>query len=819
MSGDPPTQAQVVVIGGGSIGCNVAYHLNLIGWTDVVVVERDKLTSGTTWHAAGEIVPGLLGDEWACELYLHGRDLIADLESRTGHATGWRQVGYLQPADTSERVEECRRASAYMNRLGIEMHEISPTEAAELFPVGDFSSTLSAFWFPHEGRVNPVDVTMALARGARDQGTTILQDTRVAEILTANGRAVGVRTDRGDIAAEHVVIAAGMWSRELGATVGINLPLQAAEHYYLITEAIDGAHRDLPLLEDAHTWAYYREEVGGMMIGLFEPDAAPWSIDRIPDGFAFGEIDPDWDRVGPHLERAFSRVPAAADAGIRKLFCGPESFTPDLAPLVGEAPHLRNCWVAAGLNSLGILYGPGIGMALARWIVDGACPVDHTAFNVDRFADGSHNTPAFRRARTPETLSKSFGAHFPNSTFTTARGLKQSNIHERLLAHGAYFSEGHGWELPDWFAPAPEQARIERYSWGRQHWFDWHAEEHHAARNDVIVIDMSSMSKFVVQGRDACTLLNRVSCNEVDVEIGRVVYTAWANEAGGFEADLTVTRLDTDRYLVVVGENSHGHTETWLRRHVGDDEFVTITDITSAVTQINIQGPRSRDLLRTISDADLSHEGFAYMSARHIDIGYFEVLAMRVTYVGELGWELHVPSVHAVQVYDLVFEAGQQFGIRNAGMQTLSSLRLEKAYRDFGVDVDNTDNPIEAGLGFAVKLDKPSGFIGRDALAAIKAAGTPTRRMLQFLLSDPEPLLHGNEVIHLDGRPVGHLQVGAYGHTLGGAVGIGFVSLDEPITAAIVNEGHWELDVAGRLVGATASLRPMLDPGLERVRC
>jgi 4-methylaminobutanoate oxidase (formaldehyde-forming) len=819
MSGELPTHAHVVIIGGGSIGCNIAYQLNLLGWTDVVVVERNKLTSGTTWHAAGEIVPGLLGAEWACELYTYGRDLIADLEARTGHATGWRQVGYIQPADTEERVEECRRAAAFMNRMGIEVHEISPAEATKLFPVGDFSTTLAAYWLPREGRVNPVDMTMALARGARDHGTRILQDTRVEQILTAHGRAVGVRTDHGDIAAEHVVIAAGMWSRQIGAAAGINLPLQAAEHYYLITEAIEGVHRDLPLLEDAHAWAYFREEIGGMMIGLFEPDAAPWNIDRIPDGFSFGEIEPDWDRVGPHLERAFSRVPAAASAGIRKLFCGPESFTPDLAPLVGEAPGLRNCWVAAGLNSLGILYGPGIGMAIARWIVEGACPVDHTSFNVDRFADGTHNTPAFRRARTPELLSKSFGAHFPNSTFTTARGLKQSILYDRLRTHGAYFTESHGWELPDWFAPTPEQARIERYSWGRQHWFEWHAEEHRAARQDVVVLDMSSMSKFLVQGRDACELLNRVSCNDIDVEPGRVVYTAWANEAGGFEADLTVTRLEADSFLVVVGENSDGHTETWLRRHIRPEQSVTITNITAGITQINIQGPKARDLLRTISDADVSHEGFPYMSARRIDIGYFDVLAMRVTYVGELGWELHVPSTQAVQVYDLVMQHGRQFGIRNAGMQTLASLRLEKAYRDFGVDIDNTDNPIEAGLGFAVRLDKPGGFIGRDVLAAIHAAGTPKRRMLHFLLGDPEPLLFGNEIIHLDGHAVGHLQVGAYGHTLGGAVGIGFVSLDVPITASLVSAGQWQVDVAGSLVSAQASLKPLLDPGLKRVRC
>ncbi|SFS04930.1 GcvT family protein [Yoonia litorea] len=819
MDNRQPDQAQCVIIGGGSIGCNIAYHLTKLGMQDVVVLERDKLTSGTTWHAAGEIVPAILGSEWECELYTYGRNLIAGLEEETGLATGWRQDGYIQPADTPERLEELRRGAAFMRRFGIEMHEITAEEAAEKFPIGDFSNTIAAFWYPLEGRTNPVDTTQALARGARRGGAKIVEDTKVSEILVENGTVTGVRTEKGVIKAEHVVIAAGMWSRQIGATIGLNLPLQAAEHYYLITEQLEGVTRDLPLLEDAHTWTYFREETGGLLIGLFEPDAAPWQIDAIPENFTFGEIEPDLDRVLPHLEKSFSRVPSAAEAGVRKLFCGPESFTPDLAPLVGEAPQVRNCWVAAGLNSLGILNGPGIGMVLAHWIVNGHCPVDHTAFNVDRFADGSQNTPAFRRARTPELLAKSFGAHFPNDSFKTARRLKRSALYDRLKAAGAYFSEGNGWEAPDWFAPSPEEAKITQYSWGRQNWWDWHAEEHRAAREDVVLMDMSSMSKFLVQGPDACTLLNRISCNHVDVPDGRVVYTAWTNELGGFEADLTVTRLSREKYLVIVGENSHGHTETWMRKHLRPGEFVTITDMTSGITQINVHGPKARALMERVSDADLSNDGFPFMTAREIDVGFFMVTALRVTFVGELGWELHVPTIHAVQVYDLLMAEGQELGVRNAGMQTLSSLRLEKAYRDFGIDVDNTDNPIEAGLGFAVKLDKPSGFIGRDALAGIKSRGTPRNRMLQFLLNDPEPLMHGNEVIYCDGQPVGHIQVGAYGHTLGGAVGIGFAETDDPLTAQIVSESQWEIDIAGARYSAKASLKPLFDPAMDKIKC
>ena len=813
-----PTHAQTVIIGGGSIGCNTAYHLTKLGMTDVVVLERDKLTSGTTWHAAGLIVAGLLKSEAECEIYTHGRDLYANLEQETGVPTGFRDVGYLQVASNEERVHEMRRVAPFMRRHGINIYEISPQETAELFPIGDLSDVLAGFYIPEDGRANPVDVTMSLAKGARMGGARIFEDITVTEIMAKNGTATGVRTADGQtITAENVVICGGMWSRQLGAKAGINLPLQAAEHYYLITEKIDGLPRDLPVLEDPKTYTYYREEVGGLMLGLFEPGAAPWKLEGIPEDFSFGEIEPDWDRVGPHLERAYSRVPQALNVGVRKLFCGPESFTPDLAPLVGETPELRNCFVACGLNSLGILNGAGTGKVLAHWIVDGIPPIDVTGINVNRFTR-NEATRAFRRDRTPELLGKMFGQHFHNEAPKTARNLKRSALHDRLAAAGAFFTEGHGWEMADWFAPTPEQARVEKYSWFRQNWWQWHAEEHRAAREDVILMDMSSMSKFMVQGRDACALLSRLSCNDVDVAPGRIVYTAWVNEAGGFEADLTVTRLAQDRFLVVVGENSHGHTEMRMRRHIGAGEFVTVTDVTPGITQINIHGPKARDLMQKVSFADLSNDGFPFMTAREIDLGYFNILALRVTYVGELGWELHVPSIHAVQVYDLLVEAGREFGLRHAGMQTLNSLRLEKAYRDFGIDVDNTDNPIEAGLGFAVKLDKPGGFIGRDALAAIKARGVPKTRMLQFLLKDPEPLLYGNELIYLNGREVGHLQIGGYGHTLGGAVGIGFAELDEPLTAEIVNTGDWEIDVAGERIKAQASLRPLLDPKMERIK-
>jgi len=814
-----PTHAQTVIIGGGSIGCNTAYHLTKLGMTDVVVLERDQLTSGTTWHAAGLIVAGLLSSEAECETYTHGRDLYANLEKETGVPTGFRDVGYLQIAVNEERVHEMRRLAPFMRRQGINIYEVSPNEAADLFPIGDLSGVLAGFYIPEDGRANPVDVTMSLAKGARMGGARIFEDVTVSEIMAQNGTATGVRTAGGlTITAENVVICGGMWSRQLGAKAGINLPLQAAEHYYLITENIEGLSRDLPVLEDPSIYTYYREEVGGLMLGLFEPGAAPWKLDGIPGNFSFGEIEPDWDRVGPHLEKAYSRVPDALNVGVRKLFCGPESFTPDLAPLVGETPELRNCFVACGMNSLGILNGAGTGKVLAHWIVDGHPPIDVTGINVNRFTR-HEATRAFRRDRGPELLGKMFGQHYHNESYETARDLKRSVLHDRLRENGAFFTEGHGWEMPDWFAPTAAQAAVEKYSWFRQNWFDWHAEEHRAAREDVIIMDMSTMSKFQIEGPDALTLMNRLSCNDVDIEPGRLVYTAWVNEMGGFEADLTVTRLSADKFIVVVGENSHGHTEMRMRRNIREGEVAVITDLTPAIAQINIHGPKARLLMEKVTSADMSDEAFPFMTWQDIDVGYWVVKAFRVTFVGELGWELQVPSYAAVQVYDLLKEAGEEFGLRDAGMQTLNSLRLEKAYRDFGLDVDNTDNPIEAGLGFAVKLEKSGGFIGRDALAVIKAAGVPKTRMLQFLLQDPNPLLYGNELICLNGKEVGHLQVGGYGHSLGGAVGIGFVALDEPLTQSIVAEGTWEIDIAGQRVAATASLKPLFDPRMDKIKC
>ena len=810
-----PARARVVVIGGGIIGTSVAYHLADLGWTDVVVCERDRLTSGTTWHSAGLMVTFGSMSATSTEMRIYTRDLYGRLEAETGLATGFKPVGFVELAADPDRLEEYRRVAAFNRHLGVDVHEISPAEVAEMFPLARTDDLLAGFHVPGDGRVNPVDATMSMAAGARAKGVKIVEGVAVNGLLTANGAVTGVRTTHGDIEAEYVVNCAGMWARQLGEEAGVTIPLQAAEHYYLITEQIPGIDPSWPVIEDPASFGYYREEVGGLMLGLFEPEAAPWNVDRIPDTFAFGEIPPDWDRMGPHLERAMDRVPIIRETGIRKFFCGPESFTPDLAPIVGEAPELRNYFVAAGLNSIGILTGGGLGRALAAWIVDGRPDVDVTGINIDRLHRYQSN-PEYRRKRTVESLGMVYRCHSPSRSMQTARGARLSPIHERLARCGAYFREVSGWEAPGWFAPAGVEPRIERLSWGRENWFDYWRAEHESTRNSVSLIDMSFMSKFLVQGRDAGALLDRLSTSRVNGVRGRITYTQWLNDAGKIEADLTVTKLDDDRFWVVATDTAHRHVETWMRQHIGPAEQAYVTDVTSGHAQINVQGPRSRELLETVTEADLSTEAFPFRAAREIGIGFARVLCVRITYVGELGYELYVPAEQAVDVYDRLVAAGEAFGLRNAGLAALGSLRLEKAYRDYGHDLDNLDSVLEAGLGFAVDLDKPGGFIGKEAVIADLKQAPPTRRLVQILVSDPEPLMFGGEVVHRDGGPVGYVRSASYGFTLGGAVGLAMI--DRPITQTDLDGAAWEVDIAGRRFPAVASLRPLYDPSGERIR-
>jgi 4-methylaminobutanoate oxidase (formaldehyde-forming) len=816
MTADLPSRARVVVIGGGVIGCSVAYHLAHLGWTDVVVLERDRLTSGTTWHAAGLICSFGSTSHTNTEMRLYTRDLYARLEAETGQSTGFKPVGFIELATDADRLEEYRRVSTFQRHCGVEIHELSPAEVAARFPLARTDDVLAGFHVPQDGRANPVDVTMALAKGARQRGVRICEGVAAVGVLRRGDTVTGVRTTVGDIEAEFVVNCAGMWARQLGEDIGVSIPLQAAEHYYLITEPIPGLSGDLPVIEDPSSYGYYREEVGGLMIGLFEPVCAPWHVDRIPADASFVSLPPDWERMAPYVERAMGRVPAAFDAGIRTFFCGPESFTPDLAPIVGEAPELRNYFVAAGMNSVGILTGGGLGRVLAHWITTGRPDVDITGFDIARLHRYQTN-PEYRATRTVESLGMVYQCHYPNRSMQTARGARLSPIHTRLAAEGAWFKDVSGWEAADWYAGPGVTPDPGPLTWGRPgFWEHWRAE-HEAARTGVVLIDMSFMAKFLVQGRDAGTVLNRLSANEVAAETGRITYTQWLNEGGGLEADLTVTKLAGDRYWVVATDTAHRHVETWMRRHLGD-AHTFVADVTSGYAQLNVQGPRSRELLQSLTAADLSNEAFPYRTAREIDLGFARVLCIRITYVGELGYELYAPAEQAVHVYDRIVAAGEGVGLRHAGLKALGSLRMEKGYRDYGHDLDNTDDVLSTGLGFAVDLTKPDGFIGRGAVVTAKAAGPLKRRLVQVLVTDPRPLLHHAEVVRRDGVAVGYIRSASYGHTLGGAVGLAMVEATDAVTPAWIAGGSWDVEIAGRHFPAVASLRPLYDPDMVRIK-
>ena len=813
-----PEQAQVVIIGGGIIGCSIAYHLAHMGWKDIVLLERDQLTSGTTWHAAGLMVTFGSTSETMTEIRKYTRDLYSRLEDETGFSTGFLPIGFIEAASNPDRLEEFRRVSAFNRYCGMDVQEISPREIKNLFPLARVDDLLAGFYVKDDGRVNPVDATIALARGAQQQGAKIIEGVQVTGIIEKTGAVAGVKTDKGEIQTEYVVNCAGMWARQLGLKNGITIPNQAAEHYYLITEEIDNIPKNMPILEDPSHYGYFREEGGGIMVGLFEPVCAPWNIKGIPDDFSFGEIAPDWDRMTPFLEKAMSRIPITMDVGIKKFFCGPESFTPDLKPIIGEAPELRNYFVAAGMNSIGILTAGGFGRIMAHWIINGSPDVDITGFNIDRLHP-YQNTAEYRKQRTVESLGMVYRCHYPWMSYETARDVKKSPFHDRLAAQGAYFRDVSGWEGADWYAPDGQEAKVDQLSWQRENWFPWWEAEHHAAREGVILMDMTFMSKFLVQGRDAGRALNYISANNVNGKANRITYTQWLNEEGKLEADLTVTKLDEETFLVVVTDTMHRHAETWLRRHISEKDHAFVTDVTSAYGQLNIQGPKSREFMQSVTPADLSNDAFPFRTAREIEIGYARVLCIRITYLGELGYELYIPAEQAVHVYDHLVAAGKKFDLRHAGLKALSSLRMEKGYRDYGHDIDNTDDPYEAGLGFAVSMKKPDGFLGKEALLKRKAAGPLTRHLTHILVKDPEARLFHAEIVRRNGNPIGYVRAGSYGFTLGGAVGLVMLEAGEAIDDAYIAGGKWEVEIAGKMYPAEVSLKPFYDPDMEKIKC
>jgi len=817
-----PTRADVVIVGGGVIGCSIAYHLVARGVRDVLLIERSELTSGTTWHAAGLITSAGFHDETSLWMCRYSRDLYARLEEETGHSTGFRPVGHLSVARTAARMETLVRERDFQVGFGVPNEIVGPERIAELFPLLRTDDLVGGSYVPDEGRADPVGVATAMAKGARARGATIVEGVRVTDLLREPGsagrrdRITGVVTDHGTVEAGTVVLAAGLWTRQLAALAGVDVPLQAAEHYYLLTEPLDGVHRDLPIVEDLDCYGYFREEGGGMLVGLFEPVAAPWHLDGAPEDFAFGTIPPDWDRMTPFLEKAMARIPSLSDVGVRLLFCGPESFTADVAPILGPAPEVQGLWVAAGLNSVGILLGGGVGHVMADWIVDGVCPVDNAAYTIER-ALPFQSSRRFRGERIVEQLGVLFGdGTYPTFHQHTARGIRRSPLHEVWAARGAHFADSAGWEFVEWFRPPGEPEREIPRTWDRDFWSPWVAEEHRTVREAVGALDMTLMSRFLVQGPHAADVLDRLSANAVVGPVGQVTYTQWCNERGGIEADLTVTRTSQEAFLVVVSDVSHRRVERMLRDERRDDEFMTVTDVTAGYCMLSIQGPRSRELLQRVSPNDLSEEAFGYLTSQEIEIGYSRVRALRVTYVGELGFELLIPSDQAVSVWQVLEDAGADLGFRPVGLAALHGLRLEKAYRDYGVDIDVTDTPVTAGLAFAVAWDKPTAFRGREALVA--ARSDRSLRLVPVRIDDPAPLLHGGEAVLRDGTWVGYVQAGGFGHTLGTSVGLAQVSNADGVTADWLKAGGFEVVINGTRHPATVQFAPFFDPERTRVR-
>lgn len=815
-----PSHASVVIVGGGVAGCSIAYHLTKIGVSDVVLLERKQLTCGTTWHAAG-LVGQLRATRNLTELAKYTAELYHSLEAETGQATGFKQNGSISVAKTAARFEELKRGASMGKTFGLEIDVLSTGEIKERWSLLEVGDLLGGIFIRKDGQTNPIDTTQAFARGAKMRGAKVFENTAVVRIRTEKGRAVGVETDAGYIAADTVVLCAGMWSHALGRQAGVSVPLHAAEHFYIVTEPIKQLPGNLPVLRVYDECAYYKEDAGKLLVGCFEPVAKPWGMNGIPESFCFDTLPEDYDHFEPILSAATRRVPALAETGIQLFFNGPESFTPDDRYYIGESPEVRDLFVATGFNSVGIAASGGMGKVVAQWIVDRRPPMDLADVDIRRALPFQSNK-RYLHDRTVETLGLLYAMHWPYYQYETARGARRSGLHDRLVAAGACMGETAGWERPNWFGPPGTSPRYE-YSYGRQNWFEACRNECLAVRDAVALFDQASFAKYLVQGKDACAILNRLSTNNMDVAPGRIVYTQWLNDRGGIEADLTITRLSDNQYLVVTSAICQTRDLSWLTRYIESqpDARCSVTDITSGMAMLGVMGPRSRELLQTVSGADLSNSGHPFGHSREIEIGYAKLRASRITYVGELGWELYIPAEHLLDVYERLLEAGTAYGLRHAGYHAMASCRVEKGYRHWSHDIADEDTPLEAGLGFTVAWDKPGGFIGKEALLTQKARGVLTKRLVQVMLhehSSSAPMLYHEEPIVRDGQIVGSTRSGAWGHRLDRSIGMGYVSCDNGVSPAWLASGRWEVEVAGVRHEASVQLQPWYDPKSERIK-
>ena len=809
-----PGTARVVIIGGGVIGCSVAYHLAQKGWKEIILLERKQLTSGTTWHAAG-LIAQLRASANMTKLAKYSQELYGNLEKETGVATGFKRCGSITVALTEERKEEIFRQAAMARAFGVDVEEISPNEVKNKYEHLNIDGVKAGVWLPKDGQGDPGNIALALAKGARNNGVNIFENTLVTGILTKGRRVSGVnwKTDNstGCIEADMVVNCGGMWGHEVGRMAGVNVPLHACEHFYIVTEPVKELTQ-LPVLRVPDECAYYKEDAGKFLLGAFEPISKPWGMSGIPKGFEFDQLPEDFDHFEPILEAACERMPILAEAGIQTFFNGPESFTPDDAYHLGLAPELDNFWVAAGFNSIGIQSAGGAGMALAEWMDSGSKPFDLGDVDISRMQPFQGNKK-YLFERSKETLGLLYADHFPFLQKKTARNIRRTPFHYQLLNQGAVMGEIAGWERANWFADKGQKRSYE-YTWKRQNWFENSAREHRSIRENIGMYDMSSFGKIRIEGRDATKFLNFVAGGQYDVEIGKIVYSQFLNNAGGIEADVTITRLTESAYLVVTPAATRLADQIWLSRNIGDFNVV-ITDVTAGEGVLAIMGPSSRKLLQMVSPNSFDNDVNPFGTAQEIEIGMGLARVHRVTYVGELGWEVYVSSDQAGHIFDTLFDAGQDLDMKLCGMHMMDSLRIEKGFRHFGHDITCEDHVLEAGLGFAVKTSKPD-FIGRDAVLRKKENGLD-RRLLQFVLNDSEPLLYHNEPILRDGELVGHLTSGNYGHTIGAAIGLGYVPCKDETVSDIL-ASNYEIDVAGSKIRADVAIKPIYDPKSDRVK-
>jgi 4-methylaminobutanoate oxidase (formaldehyde-forming) len=808
------THAEVVVIGGGIIGCSTAYHLARDHKADVALLERGKLTNGSSWHAAG-LVGQLRSSATVTRLLKYSVELYTKLEAETGLATGWKQNGGLRLACNAERWIEVKRQATTAHSFGLEMHLLSPEEARKLWPIMTIDDLVGAAYLPSDGQANPADITQSLAKGARMHGAKIAEGVRVVGFDVRNGRVAGVRTTAGDIATERVVLCGGLWSREIGRLAGVSVPLQPMQHQYIVTEKIDGVPANLPTLRDPDRLTYYKEEVGGLVMGGYEPNPKPWALAGVPDPFEFQLLDEDWDHFEPTMQLALGRVPLLSTAGIKQMINGPESFTPDGMFMLGEAPEVGGFFVGSGFNAFGIASAGGAGWALAAWVMTGEQPMDLWVADIRRFS-GLQRDESFVRERTTEAYGKHYTIVWPQEEYASARPRIVSPLYERLKRERAVFGSKLGWERPNWFA-RPEDEPRDIYSMGRQNWFETVGEEHRAVREAAGLFDQSSFAKFELRGKDAEAALSFIAANDITKPPGRITYTQMLNSRGGIECDLTLARLADDHYYIVTGTGFRTHDLAWIAAHIDAGLEAKLTDVTEQWGTLSLMGPLARAILAKVTAADVSNAALPFGHAREIEIADRVVRALRITYVGELGYELHAPIDSLGMIYDALMTAGRPLGLKPAGYRALETLRLEKGYRAWGSDITPNDNPLEAGLGWAVKLKQATPFLGREAVEKAANSKLP-KRLMAFTVADPSIVLTGRETILRDGNPVGYLTSGGWGYTVERNVGYGYVRNPEGVTDDYLRTGHYSLEVASEVVSAEIHFQALYDPEMRRIR-